>query len=143
MKTILTIIIICFFALNCAKAQEGRKIRKEFSRGTILSATEGRFDDPHYFESTKAYDELVFGIATGNSEPRRKSDLIWTDGIGFIRYNSENGSINKGDPVTSSSEPGVAMKATQSGMMLGVALESTSSPSGLIKVRVLIQYVRY
>ncbi|MBI4249964.1 hypothetical protein HY622_00005, partial [Candidatus Uhrbacteria bacterium] len=41
-----------------------------------------------------------------------------------IKISLENGSIKPGDYLTTSSKPGVAMKATKSGMTIGTALES-------------------
>jgi hypothetical protein len=37
----------------------------------------------------------------------------------------ENGTVSAGDPLTSSSTPGAAMKATKAGKIIGYALEST------------------
>lgn len=41
-----------------------------------------------------------------------------------VKLSTENGPINQGDYLTSSSIPGYAMKATQSGRVIGTALES-------------------
>ncbi|MBI1744474.1 hypothetical protein HYR54_15610 [Candidatus Acetothermia bacterium] len=41
-----------------------------------------------------------------------------------LKVSLENGSIAVGDPLTSSSKPGVAMKATKAGKIIGYALES-------------------
>jgi hypothetical protein len=43
-----------------------------------------------------------------------------------VKVSMENGPIQVGDPLTSSSTPGVAMKATRAGKVLGYALESMS-----------------
>lgn len=48
----------------------------------------------------------------------------------------ENGAISVGDALTSSSQPGVAMKATHAGKIIGYAMESANQ-AGF--VRVLIQ----
>jgi len=45
------------------------------------------------------------------------------------RVSPINGTIAPGDPLTSSAYPGVAMKATKPGMILGYALEATSATS--------------
>jgi len=34
------------------------------------------------------------------------------------------------------------MKATQSGMIIGIALEDANPSNGLVKIRILIQYVK-
>jgi hypothetical protein len=41
-----------------------------------------------------------------------------------VKVSMENGSIRVGDPLTSSSKPSTAMKATEAGKILGYALES-------------------
>ena len=41
-----------------------------------------------------------------------------------VRVNTENGNINAGDPLTSSSVAGVAMKATKGSVIVGYALEA-------------------
>jgi F0F1-type ATP synthase membrane subunit c/vacuolar-type H+-ATPase subunit K len=47
---------------------------------------------------------------------------ITTRGKVHVRVSTENGSISKGDYLTSSTLPGAAMRATKSGMVLGIAL---------------------
>lgn len=53
---------------------------------------------------------------------------------------SENGSINIGDPLTTSSRPGYAMKATEAGPIVGYAAESFSGSAGSIVVYVNVSY---
>ena len=47
-----------------------------------------------------------------------------------VKYSLENGPIAVGDPLTSSSTPGAAMKATQAGQIIGYAMQSSDSASG-------------
>ena len=42
-----------------------------------------------------------------------------------VKYSLENGPIAVGDPLTSSSTPGAAMKATQAGQIIGYAMQSS------------------
>ncbi len=44
-----------------------------------------------------------------------------------VKYSLENGPIAVGDPLTSSSAPGAAMKATKSGQIIGYAMQSSDS----------------
>lgn len=53
---------------------------------------------------------------------------------------SENGPINIGDPVTTSSRPGYAMRATKAGPIVGYAAESFSGSTGSIVVYVNVSY---
>jgi hypothetical protein len=46
-----------------------------------------------------------------------------------VKVNLQNGPIKTGDRLTSSNVPGIAMKATQPGQTIGIALESMSSVS--------------
>src|SRR6202007_565961 len=43
-----------------------------------------------------------------------------------VKVSMENGPIHIGDPLTSSSTPGTAMKASRAGKILGYALEAAS-----------------
>ncbi len=44
-----------------------------------------------------------------------------------VKYSLENGPIAVGDPLTSSSTPGTAMKATQAGQIIGYAMQSSDT----------------
>ena len=52
---------------------------------------------------------------------------VATSGRAPVRISLENGPIKIGDPLTSSSVPGIAMKATDSGMIVGKSLENIDS----------------
>ena len=53
---------------------------------------------------------------------------------------NENGSVSIGDPLTTSSKPGYAMKATQAGPIVGYAMEAFSGAVGSISVFVRPSY---
>lgn len=67
---------------------------------------------------------------------------VVSDGTAHVRYNLQNGPIQKGDYITISNEPGVGMKATESAFTVGVALENSDAVEkpGLLKVRVMVRY---
>ena len=94
-----------------------------------------------YKLSQNEYDPLIIGIAQNSDESSNPDISIITKGIGYVKSNNENGIISKGDLVTSSNKPGEAMKATKSGVILGIALEDGKESSDLLKIRVMIQYV--
>ncbi len=126
-----------------AVAQNDVKIRKEFDSGLILISVNPALNNGNEFDkSSMPYQEDVVGISTGNKNPIKISDLVLKDGIAYVKVCTENGSIKKGDLITSSSEQGVGMKATESGIVLGIALEDAQTASGLVKVRLMIQYVK-
>ncbi len=53
---------------------------------------------------------------------------------------TENGAINIGDPLTTSTHPGYAMKATEAGPILGYAADSFSGTMGTVVVYVNVSY---
>ncbi len=83
-------------------------------------------------------DEFVM---MARSSGRNLTPVV-VDGTAHVRYNLQNGPIQKGDYITISNEPGVGMKATQSGFTVGVALENSDATekSGLLKIRVMVRY---
>jgi hypothetical protein len=130
---------VFYFLMNDANAQDKRE-RTIFEKGTIVCSQTGRIADERHRASEVAYDSFMIGVATGDDSRLHVYDLLQNDGIAQVRYNSENGVIKKGDFVTSSTTKGVAMKATSSGMVLGVAMEDADQKEGLLKIRILIQY---
>lgn len=91
--------------------------------------------------SSLAYDQKVIGVVTTNPGivmDENLVDLNWNAasrnspdrpavalaGRIPVKVSNKNGNIEVGDPITSSDIPGVAMKATKSGQIIGKALES-------------------
>jgi hypothetical protein len=83
-------------------------------------------------KSTKPYDDKLIGIVS--TDPylvmgQRTEDSVRVALLGRVqvKVTTENGPIAVGDPLTSASlTPGVAMKATEPGRVIGIALESLS-----------------
>ncbi|TSC85695.1 MAG: replicative DNA helicase [Microgenomates group bacterium Gr01-1014_7] len=83
---------------------------------------------PTVEKSQKPYDENLVGIISsqpgvilsGNTQGR----AVALAGRVPVKVSTENGAIGVGDYLTSSSTPGVAMKATRPGQVVGKALES-------------------
>jgi len=102
-----------------------------------------------YTLSTQPSDVMLFGVT--NDSPSAYIDdgsaenkhLIVTHGETFIRITNANGAIHEGDFLTSSSRPGVAQKATETGQIIGTALDSFDQDEGTILafVEVRTQYV--
>jgi hypothetical protein len=84
-------------------------------------------------KASKPYDSRLIGIISTNPA------IVLDDGIGFpsgrpvpvalsgrvpVKVSNTNGAIQTGDLLTSSEIPGVAMKATKAGAIIGQALES-------------------
>jgi len=94
-------------------------------------------------KSQSAYDEKIIGVissqpainlglnnwseeSSSTSSTNRKSVAL--AGRVPVKVTTKNGEIKPGDLLTSSDIPGVAMKATEPGRVIGVALESLSDP---------------
>jgi hypothetical protein len=114
-------------------------IETEAPVGSIISFTTGK-----YVLAFKAYDENIFGVVTDASVASiedlnlEKYQLVVNSGETQVLVSNKNGEIKKGDFITSSDSSGVGMKATQSGQVIGVALEdfvtANSDEVGLITV---------
>jgi trimeric autotransporter adhesin len=82
------------------------------------------------------YDQATLGVITthpglviGNVDAEGEVALpVALAGRVPVKVSTINGTIHTGDYLTSSSIPGVAMKATQSGAMIGIALDEYSEP---------------
>ncbi len=80
-------------------------------------------------KSEKSYDEKMLGIVSGNPGVILAGNLenglpIALSGRVPVKISLENGPIQIGDPITSSDVPGVGMRATKSGRIIGYALEN-------------------
>ena len=128
----------------------------------------GSYDFAEMFPSPEplaAGDVVVFG--SGAEQMKRSTGVPYDDRIagvvstspGFLAGNSkvgdypialagrvptkvtnENGAIAIGDPLTTSSRPGYAMKATQPGPILGYALEAMNAADGRVVAFVRASY---
>ncbi|MDE2026163.1 MAG: hypothetical protein KGJ07_06720, partial [Patescibacteria group bacterium] len=94
-------------------------------------------------KSSQAYDDNVIGAHTTAERGTSYNDLSYNawDSTGshdgdpnwanvgmvgqiYVKVNMQNGAVKAGDPVTTSSMPGVAMKATRPGRIIGWAEEA-------------------
>lgn len=98
---------------------------------------------PGYVKASEsAYDSTVLGIVSTEpgitlGEPADVSAAkIALAGRVPVNVNNENGAIVPGDYLTTSSTPGEAMKATEAGPVIGVALDSFDGTSGQVLVKV-------
>ncbi len=89
----------------------------------------------HVERSTSAYNTKLAGIVSTQPGFLAGENLsgdfpIALSGRVPTKVNIENGPIEVGDPLTSSSQPGYAMKAVQAGPIVGYALEPYSASAG-------------
>ncbi|MFA6982048.1 MAG: hypothetical protein WC243_03445 [Patescibacteria group bacterium] len=100
--------------------------------GQIVSYIDGK-----YVLSVVEYDMNMHGVIADAPaillddlaiDPARSRKLVFS-GEAFVRVTNKNGQIKKGDVITTSSEPGIGELATDTGMVLGKAMEDFSSDS--------------
>lgn len=102
------------------------------------------FTKDGYKLSTVEYDPLVVGVVAQNPavsfnvEGNDGESPIISKGNAYVNVSTVNGQIKKGDTLTASSIPGVAMKASLSGYVLGQAAEdyAASDPKQIGKIQV-------
>ncbi|SRR5258708_3651650 len=107
---------------------------KNVSDADIVSIT-----NTGYVLSKIAYDNAMIGVITENpavaiaTQNKGTAYPVTNSGIVNVNVTTANGPIQKGDPITSSTRPGIGMKATHAGFIIGFALQSyTSSNSNKI-----------
>lgn len=110
--------------------------------GHIISATADGFK-----KSDKAYDIQMYGVVVSfpilSVKPRDDTTkAVVSSGETMVRVSAKNGEIAVGDFITSSDEVGVGQKATESGYVLGKALQEykDGGQNGLIVVSVNPNY---
>lgn len=113
--------------------------KKEIDYGDVVIIDP---DNPDCLKrSSKAYDKLIAGVVSetpaltiGQREDDTTDKPLALAGRVFCKVTTENGPINIGDPLTSSSKPGYAMKATKTGPIVGKAMENLEEGEGKIIV---------
>ena len=108
--------------------------------GNIISNTKDGL-----FRSNISYDENIMGVVGETpilvfGKPTTTTLPIVSSGETLVKVSNINGEIKKGDFITSSEKPGIGQKVTQSGFVLGKALENFNQEEGLITLFVNIQY---
>lgn len=105
-------------------------IDRQVNDGSIVSASNKGF-----VLTAKPYDLAMIGVVAINpgiyleslETTKNKKYPIVTSGTSRVLVSTINGPITKGDLITSSNIPGVGMKATKSGFVVGLALENYTS----------------
>ncbi len=113
--------------------------------GTILSAAPGGA-----IPSAIPYDSQVLGIVSRDAgiilstTDDENSVPVISEGTVYVLVSTKNGNIKKGDQLTTSTMPGIAVKAESTGYILGSALEEYTSTSnskvGKIAVNLSLHY---
>jgi len=103
-------------------------------------------DKEHILRTTQKYQPDLIGVIStkpgillgGFSRESSKNAPVALAGRLPVKVCLENGPIEIGDYLTSSSQPGVAMRATEPGRVIGIALESYDSEEIVDKVMVFV-----
>jgi len=96
----------------------------KYENGTVLSTSAGGA-----IQTIVPYDSQVIGVVSRDaaiiftSSATENSLPVISTGIVYIKVSSKDGVIKKGDLITSSTVPGVAVKAKNDGFVLGSAME--------------------
>ena len=120
-------------------AATGIPIKEKVIDGDIISST-----PTGYKLTSSPYDSQIFGVVSLNpalyfKNATAKGEIpVISNGETMVLVSSENGTIQSGDAITSSSIPGAGEKATDNGYVLGQARQSYSNnnprATGLIRV---------
>ena len=129
-------------------------VGEDVSEGDVVSvSSSGR----KLIKSNSSYEKSLIGIVSNTSNPKaypilqlgdidqmeglhpgRKYKYICLAGQVEVKVNLENGEINPGDWITSSSIAGEGMKAIKSGNVVGKALEGIYDAKGQLKKTILV-----
>jgi hypothetical protein len=116
---------------------------QDYEDGDLLEVAS---DTPETFQkSSQPYSEKLAGVKTKASSfiagdgiyPQENSVVMALTGRVPVKVTTKNGKIKIGDLLTSSDIPGVAMKATEPGKVIGSALENYEN-EGIGKILVFI-----
>lgn len=96
-------------------------------------------------KSQRPYDQRLMGVVSsfaGDTKNYGFYQPIALVGRVPAKVSTENGPIAKGDPITSSSIPGVGMKATKPGRVIGIAFEPYNG-GGVGKIMIFVDRTWY
>jgi len=126
--------------LTLQEIRAGSDIAESYNAATDTPLTEGNIVslDPTITDgvqpSQSAYDSTLVGVVStqpgavlGNASPQGSQILVALAGRVPVQVTNANGNISIGDELTSSDIPGVAMRATEPGRVVGVAMENFAS----------------
>ena len=129
--------------LGAATLGVGRLVataEKDVKDGALLSSS-----DHGAVPSATPYDSQVLGVVSRDAAIVINSGSSTPDDLPVISYgqvymlvSTKSGAIKKGDLLTTSTIPGVGVKATKSGYVLGTALEDydSSDPEAVEKIAI-------
>lgn len=127
--------LFIFFYSPAQDNTETLRKQVQFEQGDIVVSSRGLTSIGTLNRSTIPYQDEICAIYSLD-EKLANSVLMLEKGIAMVKFTGKNGAVKKGDYLTSSDIPGTAMKATESGMTIGVALEDSKENQKLLKILV-------
>lgn len=130
---IIPIFIPAYAAANSADTSFGIANYLPITDTNVQDGDIVSFSPTGYYLSKSAYDTQIVGIVSNNPAisleifGSKKSYPVVSTGNTFVNVTTINGTIKKGDPITTSTIPGKGMKATKTGYIVGAAVENYSS----------------
>ncbi len=111
----------------------------EIEAGNIISEIEEKL-----VKSSSPYSKDIVGVVVEESaisfnRQATSTALVASQGKALVKVSNLNGEIKTGDYITSSDNPGIGQRASESGYVIGKALESFSEEKGKILVLLDIQ----
>ncbi|MBI1935258.1 hypothetical protein HYS31_02355 [Candidatus Woesearchaeota archaeon] len=106
------------------------------AKAAIVKLTDQQ-NDPNIIGVVSSNPAFVMGF--GSELKETNTVPIALVGRVPVKVSLENGAINIGDPLTSSSKKGYAAKATKSGRIIGFAMENYDEGSNAKKILVFVQ----
>ncbi|MDP3997756.1 MAG: hypothetical protein U1C49_02325 [Candidatus Andersenbacteria bacterium] len=121
------------------------RIEGEVNDGQIVALEQGKHVLAHEAYSGDVYGVVNLKPAVAYSQIGRDNAYpIVASGTTKVLVSAKNGNIEPGDYITSSDDPGIGMKATEAGFVLGTASEAFSADqgeTGLISVVISIKFL--
>ena len=116
---------------------------KETAQGDIMVAGETGLN-----RASKTFDNKMFGVLEETplllyqDKDVKDGKPVVRSGVALVNVTNTNGPIKYGDYITSSTTPGKGQKASESGYVLGIALDNFDGKvtSGSIPVAIRIEY---
>ena len=97
----------------------------EAQKGQIVVQKEGKFS-----LSSRPYQEEIYGVISPSQaksielKAEKNVHPVASQGVVFVSVSTLNGAIAYGDKITTSEIPGVGMKSSEAGMVVGYAQEN-------------------
>lgn len=145
----------CGFSTSCYVSNQAADLAeltevaghpREYQTGDLVAQSPEEFQK--VVKATLPYESRLYGVVTDRGtflgNPRRLTDGVNAVKVALVGYvkarvSAKNGMIRAGDWLTSSDWPGVAMRATRSGRVIGMAREPYTDPDNIGSIEILAQ----